>query len=212
MFPTRTIGCKMPTFSLYVQCSSTNHAKYTPSVSFESHRSLRAYCLALELCCVLEATAENSVLKSTGRTSRETSHHAENSPQRVYAHEPSHPPPPPYPIPSSSRAAHYFADGMRHRFLHLSARKRLAAYLKWLEDKARRRREYQRYLAALAATRGAGGRYSEQVRWWVAKEGDCLWKQREALRLWRWHVGFDVYVSFCFAQQVSIVWWEARKQ
>eukprot|EP00752_Nemacystus_decipiens_P006009 g5427.t1 len=44
------------------------------------------------------------------------------------------------------------------------ARKRLAAYLKWLEDKARRRREYQRYLAALAATRGAGGRHSEQVK------------------------------------------------
>lgn len=44
------------------------------------------------------------------------------------------------------------------------ARRRLAAYLKWLEDKARRRREYQRYLAALAAQRKAGDRYSEQVR------------------------------------------------
>ena len=45
-----------------------------------------------------------------------------------------------------------------------SARKRLAAYLKWLEDKARRRREYQRYLAALAAQRKAGDKHSEQVR------------------------------------------------
>ncbi|CAM9535914.1 unnamed protein product [Ectocarpus sp. 6 AP-2014] len=44
------------------------------------------------------------------------------------------------------------------------ARKRLAAYLKWLEDRARRRREFQRYLDALAATRGAGGRNSEQVK------------------------------------------------
>ncbi|CAM9366496.1 unnamed protein product [Ectocarpus fasciculatus] len=44
------------------------------------------------------------------------------------------------------------------------ARKRLAAYLKWLEDRARRRREFQRYLEALAATRGAGGRNSEQVK------------------------------------------------
>lgn len=45
-----------------------------------------------------------------------------------------------------------------------SARQRLAAYLKWLEDKARRRREYERYLAALAAQRKAGDKYSEQVR------------------------------------------------
>lgn len=44
-----------------------------------------------------------------------------------------------------------------------SARQRLAAYLKWLEDKARRRREYERYLAALAAQRKAGDKYSEQV-------------------------------------------------
>ena len=57
-------------------------------------------------------------------------------------------------------------------FVHFraSTRKRLAAYLKWLEDKAGRRREYERYLAALAATRGAGGRYSEQVGWWEANE------------------------------------------
>ncbi|CAM9106650.1 unnamed protein product, partial [Hapterophycus canaliculatus] len=46
------------------------------------------------------------------------------------------------------------------------ARKRLAAYLKWLEDRARRRREYQRYLDALAAKRGATDRGSEQARLW----------------------------------------------
>eukprot|EP00903_Cladosiphon_okamuranus_P017897 g16470.t1 len=60
-------------------------------------------------------------------------------------------------------------------------RKRLAAYLKYLEDKARRRREYQRYLAALAATRGAGGRYSEQVKrrvWGRVEFAHTGWRPR----------------------------------
>lgn len=44
-------------------------------------------------------------------------------------------------------------------------RKRVAAYVRWLQDRARRKREYERYLAALEARRGEGGNKYEQV-WW----------------------------------------------
>lgn len=50
------------------------------------------------------------------------------------------------------------------RSIRARARVRLAAYLKWLEDRARRRREYERYLAALAAQRARDGGLSEQVK------------------------------------------------
>ncbi|CAN0106041.1 unnamed protein product, partial [Pylaiella littoralis] len=61
------------------------------------------------------------------------------------------------------------------------ARKRLTAYLKWLEDRARRRREYQRYLAALAAKRGAAGREIEQVKrrvWGRVEFSHTGWRPR----------------------------------
>lgn len=48
-------------------------------------------------------------------------------------------------------------------YIYCSARKRQAAYLKWLEERARRKREYERFLAALAASRGARGHDDEQV-------------------------------------------------
>ncbi|CAM9730754.1 unnamed protein product [Scytosiphon promiscuus] len=61
------------------------------------------------------------------------------------------------------------------------ARKRLAAYLKWLEDRARRRREYQRYLDALASKRGATDLGREQIKrrvWGRVEFAHTGWRPR----------------------------------